>query len=140
NQRYIAIEHEGRPALVQMRGGLHHRVAGPELRLLHDPDDAVLLDGLAHELAAVAIDDADDSGRELFRGVEYVREQRPARQAMQHLGRARMHALARTRGENDDIHKKRSEFSWRGDGSLSRQLGEPHQELIDCARALAALP
>src|SRR6058998_1841805 len=93
NQRYIAIEHESRPALVQMRGGLHHRVAGPELRLLHDPDDAVLLDGLAHELAAVAIDDADDSGRELFRGVEYVREQRPARQAMQHLGRARMHAL-----------------------------------------------
>src|SRR6266581_5720798 len=103
NQRDIAIEHEGRPALVQIRAGLHHRVAGAELRLLHDPDDTVLLDGLAHALASVAMDDADD------------------------LGRARMHALARTRGENDDIHK-----------SLSRQLGEPHQELIHSARALAA--
>src|SRR6266516_4837204 len=139
NQRNISIEHEGRPALVQMRGGLHHRVAGPELRLLHDPDDAVLLDGLAHALAAVAIDDADDLGRELFRGVENVGEHRPARQAMQHLGRARMHALARTCGENDDIHKK-AEAAGGANVSLSRQLGEPHQELIDRARTLASLP
>src|SRR5437867_12435794 len=94
-----------------MRGGLHQRVAGTELRLLYDPDDAVLPDGPAHELAAVAINDADELRRESFRGIENVCEQRPARQAMQHLGRARMHALARTRGENDDIHKKRREFS-----------------------------
>ena len=92
-----------------MRGSLHHRVAGAELGLLHDPDDVVLVDGLAHPLASVAIDDADDLGRELFRGVENVRKHRPARQAMQHLGRARMHARARTGGENDDVHQNRLE-------------------------------
>src|SRR5882762_3075411 len=112
NQRDIAIEHEGRPALVEMRGGLHHRVTGAKLRFLDDPDGSVLVHGLAHELAAVAMDNADDLRRELFRGIENVCEQRAARQAMQHLGRARMHALARTRGENDDIHKNRREFSW----------------------------
>src|SRR5207244_2411303 len=36
--------------------------------------------------------------------------------------------------------KKQRQFSRRGDVSLSRQLGEPHQELIDRARALAPLP
>jgi hypothetical protein len=40
-----------------------------------------------------------------------MREKRPARQAMQHLGRVRVHALTQTCGENDDIHEKRREFS-----------------------------
>src|SRR5260221_881067 len=112
NQGDIAIEHDGRPALVEMRGGLHQRVTGAKLVLLHDADGAVLFNGLAHERAAVAIDDADDLRRELLRDIENVREQRAARQAMQHLGRARVQPLARTRCENDDIHKKRREFSW----------------------------
>src|SRR6266581_176395 len=110
NQRDIAVEHECRPALVEMLRRLHHGVAGAQLGFLHDPYCAVLFNGPAHELAAEAIDDADDLRRELFRGVQNVFEQRPARQAMQHLGRARVHALARTRGENDDVHEKRREF------------------------------
>jgi hypothetical protein len=40
---------------------------------------------------------------------------------MQHLGRARVHALAWTRGENDDIHKKRREFSRMRDVSTVAQ-------------------
>src|SRR6266581_5410103 len=111
NQRDIAVEHECRPALVEMLRRLHHGVAGAQLGFLHDPYCAVLFNGPAHELAAEAIDDADDLRRELFRGIQNVFEQRPPRQAMQHLGRARVHALARTRGENDDVHEKRREFS-----------------------------
>src|SRR5437899_7423904 len=38
------------------------------------------------------------------------------------------------------IFTKSGRISRRSDVSLSRQLGEPHQELIDRARALAALP
>ena len=40
---------------------------------------------------------------ERARGVEHVREQRPAGERMQHLGQRGMHALALTRGENDDF-------------------------------------
>src|SRR5258706_9550417 len=105
-QRDVPVEHESRPALVEMRGGLHHRMTRAELRFLHDPDGAVLPHGLAHVLASVTIDDADHFRRELLRGIENVREHGPARKAVQHLGRARMHALARTRGENNDIHKE----------------------------------
>src|SRR6267154_746709 len=46
NQRNVAVEHESRPALVEMGGGLHHSVTCAELRFLHDPDCAAIPDGL----------------------------------------------------------------------------------------------
>src|SRR5712692_8028082 len=63
NQRNVAVQHEGRPALVEMRHGLHDRVARAELRVLPDPDRSVFPHGLAHGLAAMAVDDADDLRR-----------------------------------------------------------------------------
>ena len=43
--------------------------------------------------------------RERARGVEHVREQRPAGQRMQHLGQVGAHALALARGENEDFER-----------------------------------
>src|SRR5712691_7527513 len=107
NQRDVAVQHEGRPALVEMRHGLHHRVARAELRVLPDPDRSVFSHGLAHGLAAVAVDDADDLRRQALRRVDDMRDERPAGETMQHLGRIRLHALAETGGEDDDIHTER---------------------------------
>src|SRR5213594_2602563 len=63
---------------------------------------------------------------------------RPARRCST-LGVLECMRLPRPAARMTIFTKKRSEFSRRGDVSLSRQLGEPHQELIDRARALAPL-
>src|SRR5258708_40188158 len=94
-----------------MRHRLHDRVARAELRVLHDPDRPVFAHGLAHRLAAMAVDHADDLRRQLPCRVDDMRNERPAGETMQYLGRIRLHALAETGGAEDDIHKKRREFS-----------------------------
>ena len=103
-ERHIAVEHQRRKLRIEMRQGLRQRMAGAQLRLLPRPDQAGQGDGLAHALAAVAVDDADDAGLEAARGIDHVRKQRPAGQRMQHLGQIRVHALALTGGEDDDVH------------------------------------
>jgi hypothetical protein len=70
----------------------------------------------------MAVDDAPDLRRELLGRREDMRQQRPTCQAMQDFRRARVHALARTRGENDDIHKKQCEFSRMRDVSTASPI------------------
>ena len=87
------------------RQRLLHRVAGAELLGLQDPFDLRLGEGGAHLLGAVAMDHDDLARRERARRVEHVREQRPPGERVQDLGQLRAHALALTRGENDDFER-----------------------------------
>jgi hypothetical protein len=48
-----------------MRHGLHDRVAGAQLRLLQNPEQIRRIDGRAHGLAAVAIDETERLGARL---------------------------------------------------------------------------
>ena len=77
-----------------MRQGLLHGMPRSELRLLPDHDEIGGGDRLRHLLAAVAVDDADALGIQGAGGGDHVREHGPPRERMQHLGQARMHALA----------------------------------------------
>jgi hypothetical protein len=52
-------------------------------------------------------------------------DKRPAGEAMQYLRRIGVHALAQTGGENDDIHKKRREFSEIRDVSTTARTRGP---------------
>ena len=49
------------------------------------------------------------AGSSLRAAVEHVREQRPARERLEHLRQRRVHSFALARGENDDSHRHRSE-------------------------------
>ena len=70
------------------------RVPGSVLRLLQDERRAAVRKRIRHGLPAVAIHDDDACRLKRARGVDDVREQRPASQWMQHLGQRRAHARA----------------------------------------------
>jgi hypothetical protein len=54
----------------------------------------------------MAIDDADIVGAEGMCTIEYVREQRPAGQWLQHFRQVGAHALALSRGQDDDAQSQ----------------------------------
>ncbi|OIQ72175.1 hypothetical protein GALL_462010 [mine drainage metagenome] len=86
NQRHVAIQHQADAVGRQQRHRLLHRVAGAELRLLQGEAQA----GPAREcgLHLVRAESGDDHGGLRLQSVhriEHVREQRTARERLQHL-------------------------------------------------------
>jgi hypothetical protein len=55
----------------------------------------------------VTVDDVDGGGPEGTRGRDDVREERPSRQRLQHLGKVARHALALTGSQDDDGQRHR---------------------------------
>ena len=88
-----------------MRQRLHDGVAGAQLRRLPGPGQIGGGQCLANLLATMAVNDADAAGGQLARGVEDMAEQGLAGKRMQHFGVVRMHPLALTGGEYDDVHR-----------------------------------
>ncbi len=80
-------------------------MAGTELLGLQGPFDLCVGEGGTHLLGAVAVDHDDLAGRQCARRIEHVRKQRPPGERVQDLGQLRAHALALTRGENDDFER-----------------------------------
>ncbi len=109
-ERHVAVQHQRRPAIVQMRDRLLHRMAGAQLRLLLDPLDRqagqhrMRGHGVAYGLAAVSVYDDDLLRMQVPGRHHHVAKQRDARQRMQHLRAVGLHALALSGSEDDDVH------------------------------------
>jgi hypothetical protein len=61
---------------------------------------------LAVLVAAVAVHDVHRRRLQFARRVDHVRQHRPRRDRLQHLGQGRFHALALARGEDDDVQRQ----------------------------------
>src|SRR5690606_19602320 len=84
-----------------VRHGLRHRMAGAELLGLFGPDRVRGRDLFAHQLAAVAVDDADTPRVQRPGTVDDVREHRPAGNRVRHLWQLRAHPGALAGGKDD---------------------------------------
>ena len=80
---------------------LRQGVAGAALLGLEHPGEVVAGDLLAHPLGAVADDDEEARAAGGARRVHHPGEERPAGDAMEHLGERRAHALPLAGGEDD---------------------------------------
>ena len=105
DERQVAGEHDHVAVVRQLAGRHLDRVAGAELFLLLDEDDAIIAchtaERLHDELLAVPDDDDDLVGPGLERRVEQVPEHRPPAHLVQRLGQRRLHPRALAGGEDD---------------------------------------
>ncbi len=75
---------------------------GAQLLGLQHPVNPAVREGLAHALAAMAVNHMDRRGIERARRVDDMGQQRPAGQRLQHLRQVARHALALACGQDDD--------------------------------------
>ena len=88
------------------RLGHHAGVPRPALLRLDRPLDSLAVgECRLHLLALVADHDHGATHAQLVERIQHVREQRPPGERVQDLGQLRAHALALTRGENDDFER-----------------------------------
>ena len=105
DQWHVSIKHQGDGGILQMRQGLHDRVSGTELRILQHPDQIRCVDARTHRLTAMAMNQTKGLWIETARGIDHMLDQRLAGQRVQHFRQVRMHALALSGSENDDVHQ-----------------------------------
>ena len=79
---------------------LLHGVPGTEALALQDPGHRGVAERLGHGIAAVPVDDVHRRRRQQARGGDHVSEERLPGEGLQHLGQARLHALALAGGED----------------------------------------
>ncbi len=103
-ERHVAVKDQRARVLAELGQRLRERVAGAQLRRLQRPVERGIGDGFAHAFAAMTVHDHDAFGSERGRRGEHVTEQRTAGKRMKDLGQVRVHALALTGGEDDDVH------------------------------------
>ncbi len=102
HQRHIPIQNEYVVIVGDRRHRLRDGVTCSELLRLQDPVHGLARERLLHAFAAVSMHDVDSVGLQALRGVEHMRQKRPTRKGLQHLGQIGFHPFALTRGENDD--------------------------------------
>ena len=107
DQRHVAVEHERRCRRRASAGSACiTRVPGAELLLLQRPGDRRRRRcARAPPRAPWPTTTHRRCGSSAARGVDHVREQRPAGERMQDLRQVRVHALALARGEDDDLER-----------------------------------
>ena len=101
-QGHVAIEHEDQMVVGYHRHRLHDRVSRAELHGLQNPIDLFVLECGLDLAAPMAVNHKDVVGGEPPRGREHVREQRLARESLQHFRQVGIHPLANTCCEDDD--------------------------------------
>jgi hypothetical protein len=81
-------------------------MSGTQLRPLQGPGQVRRVKHRADGVSAVTINNAQAARRQRARRIDDIRDQRLARQGMQHLGQIGIHAFALTSGEDDDVHDR----------------------------------
>ena len=105
HQRHVAVQHQHQRIVRHARHRLRDRVTGAQLLGLQRPSQRVLVQCLAHPLAAVTVDDVDVRRAHRARGVDDVGQQRASRQRLQHLGQIGLHPLALAGSEDHDAER-----------------------------------
>ncbi len=104
DQRHVAVQHQHGGRIGNVLHRLLDRVAGAKALGLLGPDQVELVGkGLAHLLAAMAVDHVDGSRTQGARGLEHVRQHRPPGDGLEHLGPRGLHPLAFAGGEDDHV-------------------------------------
>ncbi len=102
HQRHVTVQHQHLRAARHLGQRLRQRMARAELLFLLHPLEVRAVERRTHLGTAMTVHHQDLLRLKRSRGVEHVREERPARQLVQHLGQCRMHALSLPGGEHDD--------------------------------------
>jgi hypothetical protein len=127
-RRHVAVQHQGHGSGIELRQGLHHRVARAQLRLLQGEGEAATGQRPWHRIAAMAMHDADGGGSEPGGRIQNMLDQRPAGQPVQDLGQVRAHPRALAGGKD----RRRSGA---GDIAASIAPGAPCRRRSATARA-----
>ena len=116
HQRHVAVQHQHHVIRLHLRQREPDRVPRAPLLGLLNPGDGAAGKRLLHALAAVTVNDADLARLQRRGSVEDVLENRAPGERMQDLRQAGAHALALTRGEDDD-------GGWHGPGLYPPDAG-----------------
>jgi hypothetical protein len=104
DQRHVAIQDQGRVAVLDQRHGLLHRMTSALGRILAGPGEIGRIEGFAHHFTPVAIDHDDAPGLQRTGRIEHMGQHRLGSQRLENLGQHRAHAFALAGGENDHFH------------------------------------
>ena len=102
DERHVAVEHEHLVLVRDVWQRLHHGVTCAVLFGLQHPFDIGIGEAVAYRVAAVSVHDVGPIGPETRGCGEHVREQRPARERLQHLREVGFHPLALARRQDHD--------------------------------------
>jgi len=79
-------------------------MASAQLLRLLGPAQVVLAgESRTYRLAAMTVDHVDAGRIQRARGIDHMRQHRPAADRLQHLGQRRLHSLALAGGEDDHV-------------------------------------